>query len=111
MPKRDLQLKMMTGLTFTLLLTFTTMFTRLSESLLFLTIITISSTRVVNPSKRLLSWLLALGLLDITPVVHYSESKTIHQGGDKATPAHSDLVYGPIAFYDNTVDVMIEVKA
>jgi UV DNA damage endonuclease len=46
----------------------------------------------------------------ITPAVHYSESKTIHQGGDKATPAHSDLVYGPIAFYGNTVDVMIEAK-
>ena len=47
---------------------------------------------------------------DITPVVHYSESKNIHQGEEKPTPAHSDIVYGPINTYDNTMDIMVEAK-
>ena len=47
---------------------------------------------------------------NITPVVHYSESKTIHAGGSKPTPAHSDLVYGPMPLYGNSIDVMIEAK-
>ena len=47
---------------------------------------------------------------DITPVVHYSESKEIHNGGSKPTPAHSDLVYGPIYTYGNNIDIMIEAK-
>ena len=46
----------------------------------------------------------------ITPVVHYSESREIHKGGDKPTPAHSDLVYGPIHTYGNKIDIMIEAK-
>ena len=46
----------------------------------------------------------------ITPVVHYSESKTLHQGEGRETPAHSDLVYGPMNHYHNTVDVMVEAK-
>lgn len=47
---------------------------------------------------------------DITPVVHYSESRNIHQGEEKPTPAHSDIVYGPINTYDNTMDIMVEAK-
>lgn len=46
----------------------------------------------------------------ITPVVHYSESKTIHAGSDKPTPAHSDLVYGPINTYKHSLHIMIEAK-
>lgn len=47
---------------------------------------------------------------DIIPVVHYSESKSIHSGLDKPTPAHSDLVYGPVNCYGLEVDIMIEAK-
>jgi len=47
----------------------------------------------------------------ITPVVHYSESRTLEQGGDHATPAHSDLCHGPMHLYGQAVDVMIESKA
>jgi UV DNA damage endonuclease len=47
---------------------------------------------------------------NITPVVHYSESREIHRGGDKPTPAHSDLVYGPIHTYGHEIDIMIEAK-
>ena len=46
----------------------------------------------------------------IIPVVHYSESKTLHAGEDRETPAHSDLVYGPMNHYHNSVDVMVEAK-
>lgn len=46
----------------------------------------------------------------IMPVVHYSESKTIHAGESKPTPAHSDLVYGPLCLYGKDVDIMIEAK-
>ena len=47
---------------------------------------------------------------DIIPVVHYSESKTLHAGEGRETPAHSDLVYGPMNHYHNSIDVMIEAK-
>ena len=47
---------------------------------------------------------------DIVPVVHYSESKTIHNGGDKATPAHSDLVFGPMQTYNHQIHIMVEAK-
>ena len=47
---------------------------------------------------------------DIIPVVHYSESKTLHAGEGRETPAHSDLVYGPMNHYHNSVDVMVEAK-
>tara|TARA_R110000824_G_scaffold106578_11_gene251879 strand:+ start:611 stop:1522 length:912 start_codon:yes stop_codon:yes gene_type:complete len=46
----------------------------------------------------------------VMPVVHYSESKTLHAGESKPTPAHSDLVYGPMSFYGNLIDVMVEAK-
>lgn len=47
----------------------------------------------------------------ITPVVHYSESRVLEQGGDKPSPAHSDLCYGPMQLYGNDIDIMIEAKA
>jgi len=47
---------------------------------------------------------------DIVPVVHYSESKTIHNGEDKATPAHSDLVFGPMQTYNHQIHIMVEAK-
>ncbi len=46
----------------------------------------------------------------ITPVVHYSESKSLHEGGKVPTPAHSDLTYGPVNTYGNDVDIMVEAK-
>ena len=47
----------------------------------------------------------------VVPVVHYSESKTLEQGLEKATPAHSDYIVGPINTYNQQVDVMVECKA
>ena len=46
----------------------------------------------------------------IIPVVHYSESRNIHRGEDNPTPAHSDIVYGPIRLYNNNLDIMVEAK-
>ena len=49
---------------------------------------------------------------NITPVVHYSESRSIEQEDDKIRPqAHSDYVYDYINTYDNRVDIMVEAKA
>ena len=47
----------------------------------------------------------------ITPVVHYSESRSKEQLDEKIRPqAHSDYVYDFIDTYGNEVDVMIEAK-
>lgn len=49
--------------------------------------------------------------VDIRPVVHYSESRSVEQEDPKIKDnAHSDYVYGPIPTYDLSVDVMIEAK-
>lgn len=49
---------------------------------------------------------------DIVPVVHYSESKSVHEENTKIRPqAHSDYVSGPINTYGEVVDVMVEAKA
>lgn len=49
---------------------------------------------------------------DIKPVVHYSESKSLHESNDKLNPrAHSDFINGPIDTFGYDVDVMIEAKA
>lgn len=48
----------------------------------------------------------------ITPAVHYSESKALHEENSDLNPrAHSDYINGPINFYGLDVDVMIEAKA
>lgn len=48
----------------------------------------------------------------ITPVMHYSESKSEEAKDDKIKPqAHSDYVVNKIETYDLDVDVMIEAKA
>ena len=48
---------------------------------------------------------------NITPVVHYSESRNIEQEDDKIRPqAHSDYVYDYIDTYGNRVDIMVEAK-
>ena len=47
----------------------------------------------------------------IVPIVHYSESKTLEQGLDVVTPAHSDYIHGPINTYKQKVDVIFECKA
>jgi UV DNA damage endonuclease len=48
----------------------------------------------------------------ITPIVHYSESKALHEENDKLKPqAHSDYINKLPELYGNTVDVMVEAKA
>lgn len=48
----------------------------------------------------------------IKPVVHYSESKALHENNDKIKmQAHSDYINGPIHTYGIDVDIMLEVKA
>ena len=48
---------------------------------------------------------------DITPVVHYSESKSLHESNDTIKPqAHSDYISEYINTYGIDVDVMLEVK-
>ena len=47
----------------------------------------------------------------ITPVVHYSESKSLHENNDKLKPqAHSDFIDKLPNTYGNQVDVMVESK-
>ena len=48
----------------------------------------------------------------ITPMVHYSESKRLHEGNDKLKEqAHSDYINDLPNLYGNKVDVMVEAKA
>ena len=50
--------------------------------------------------------------VDVVPVVHYSESRSIEQEDPKIRPqAHPDYVYDYINTYDNRVDIMVEAKA
>ena len=50
--------------------------------------------------------------VDVVPVVHYSESRSIEQEDDKIRPqAHSDYVRDYINTYGNRVDIMVEAKA
>lgn len=47
----------------------------------------------------------------ITPIVHYSESKSLHENDSKIrAQAHSDYVFGPIDNYGFDVDTEIEAK-
>jgi len=47
----------------------------------------------------------------ITPVIHYSESKSIEENNSKIKPqAHSDFIYNKIETYNLGVDVMVEAK-
>ena len=47
----------------------------------------------------------------VTPVVHYSESRSTEQLDESIRPqAHSDYVYDYIDSYGNDVDIMIEAK-
>jgi len=48
----------------------------------------------------------------ITPIVHYSESKALHEENDKIKPqAHSDYINKLPNTYGTGVDVMVESKA
>jgi UV DNA damage endonuclease len=48
---------------------------------------------------------------DIKPVVHYSESKSLHENNDTIKPqAHSDYISEHINTYGIDVDVMLEAK-
>lgn len=47
----------------------------------------------------------------ITPVIHYSESKSVEENNPKIKPqAHSDFIYKKIETYNLSVDVMVEAK-
>ena len=49
---------------------------------------------------------------DIVPVVHYSESKALHESNDKLRPqAHSDYISEVPNTYGLAVDIMVEAKA
>ena len=49
---------------------------------------------------------------DITPVVHYSESKALHENNQKEKPqAHSDYINALPNTYGLDVDIMVEAKA
>ena len=49
---------------------------------------------------------------DIIPVVHYSESKSLHESNEKIKPqAHSDYVDKIPNTYGHDVDIMVEAKA
>ena len=49
---------------------------------------------------------------DITPVVHYSESKALHEENTKLKPqAHSDYIKSLPNTYGLDVDIMVEAKA
>lgn len=49
---------------------------------------------------------------DIVPVVHYSESKALHENNTKLKPqAHSDYITTFPDTYDMVVDIMVESKA
>ena len=49
---------------------------------------------------------------DIKPIVHYSESKALHEGNEKVKPqAHSDYILELPNLYGYDVDVMVESKA
>ena len=48
----------------------------------------------------------------VRPVVHYSESKSLHESNDKLNPrAHSDYVTNFIDTHGFDIDIMIEAKA
>jgi len=50
--------------------------------------------------------------LGITPVVHYSESKALHENDSKVKPqAHSDYIKSLPNTYGINVDIMVEAKA
>ena len=49
---------------------------------------------------------------DITPVVHYSESKALHENNNKEKPqAHSSYINSLPNTYELDLDIMVESKA
>ena len=62
--------------------------------------------------KEALSLALSTWPKDITPVVHYSESKSLHENDDKIKlQAHSDYIYSLPERYGFDFDIMVEAKA
>ncbi len=61
------------------------------------------------PEKEALELAISTWPKDIVPVVHYSESKS-EKLGKPPSPAHSDLVFGPMNTYGKNIDIMIEAK-
>ena len=48
-------------------------------------------------------------LKGIKPIVHYSESKALHEGNEKLKQNHSDYINDLPDLYGNDVDVMNEI--
>jgi len=46
----------------------------------------------------------------VRPCTHYSESRELERGGEKPTPAHSDVVVGPIDNFGHSFDCVVEAK-
>jgi UV DNA damage endonuclease len=47
----------------------------------------------------------------ITPVVHFSSSKKVHEDPTAQPTAHADYLYDPVHTYGQNVDIMFEAKA
>lgn len=48
--------------------------------------------------------------MDIIPVFHYAESKTLEQGLENPTPAHSNYITGSFDTYGHSFDIVFEAK-
>ena len=46
----------------------------------------------------------------VVPVCHLSESRSIEQGEEKESPAHSDFIRGTLETYGESFDVVFEAK-
>lgn len=47
----------------------------------------------------------------VTPVVHFSSSRKMHEDPSAPPTAHADFIYDEIKIYDKNVDIMFEAKA
>ena len=47
----------------------------------------------------------------ITPVVHYSSSKKLHEDSSSVQTAHADYLYEEVNTYNQEIDIMFEAKA
>ena len=66
----------------------------------------------IFPEKEALSLAISTWPEGIIPVVHYSESKSLHEHDAKIKPqAHSDYINVMPKTYGYDVDIMVEAKA
>ena len=80
--------------------------------LLYLIITTTNSVLVIYQNKKALELAISTWPKGIKPMVHYSESKRLHEGDEKIkVQAHSDYINELPNLYGNNVDVMVEAKS